>query len=333
MSPKEKEHELARLLAEVLREEAAKVPLPPTERIWERLQSRLGPAPPRRRYLWPRFLTAVGLAAALVLVVASLYLAGHSGRQPFQLSLEQQSPAPAAPAKSAAQSPPAAQGEARALFDAPVSKTSAADKAEQSAPAAPPPASGQPPVATSQAPSPDAGQGARVGEIREEKVAPPAQEGSAAEAKRREPAAMAWGRNGSQPLELPEEHVSWEEARVLAPFPLPELGSLPPSLALADITIRRLDRERAVVRVVYAGIDGTYLALRVGNVPLEAGSEVAAGGQTVRQIEVDGAPAQLEVQDGRTALRWRKENLYLDLETNLEITQAMEVARSLKWPK
>lgn len=339
MLPQKKEQEVARLIAEVLREEAEKAPVPPAEMAWERLKPHLKAAS-RLRPTWRRLLPAVGLAAALLLVLGGIFLAGQAGLGRFQAKSDKVSSAgPAQVAKEEAlpKTSPPAKSETRISYDA-APAAGAPGAAGQDELRSRPPEPNVAKEAGSRALAPGKEQGLKQGQVEAEKAeaavatAQAAEQGKApAAAKRPEAASLSGGRSGGRTIEPPEERVSWEEAQKLAPFPLPHFASLPPTLELTGVTIRRLDRDRAVVRLVYEEAGGTFVRFRVGNVPPEADGEGPVPGETVREIEVGGAPALLRVRDDVTVLSWRRENLYLELETNLEVTRAVGIAESLKW--
>lgn len=352
----EREKELARLIAEALQEEAESVPVPPPEAAWAKIRPRLTAGLRVRRFRW-QLLPAVGVAAALVLVFGSLLLAGPAGlnwlqprsdrmlaagssptearlRAPAPPSVEQevapgdkppgtaaappapaedrQSPAFAGPQKS--RTPEGAGGTVRVTASA-----AASPREEGSLPAGLADA-GPTPGQTVTLPQPAAQRAEGAVAVRVP-ASTPTRDGRET---------LRPGRNGSQ-VRFSREYASLEEVRPLVPFPLPRPAFLPLPLQFAAVTLERTDEEHAVASLIYKEAGGAYLRLRVSNISPPQEKTVPQPGEAVRAVLLRDAVGLLRLREDRVLLQWRKDGLYLELETNLAAAQAVEVGQSLAW--
>ncbi|MGB9885444.1 MAG: hypothetical protein ACPLPT_00025 [Moorellales bacterium] len=298
------EEDLGRQIREALQEEAEKAILPPAEEVWARIRTRISSRPPRRRFL--PVLVACGLAAAvLALVLTGPWGAGR-GVAPPQVALGPGSAANdgSTPSLLADREPLEATESAT-----PFKREEAQAEARQEKLA--PPSAAAETLAGS-------GETAASEDAKGEEPAP-----AAAEADRLRAHSLPSARN-HQPPPRPSVSPTREEVRDQLPFALPSPTELPAGLVFSDLKVESQEQQ-TVATLVYRG-ERNYLYLRVSNGPLEGTLEPA------ESVTLERAVGVMSRQEQLVRLRWEQDQLFLEIESNLQPDQVLSVANSVRQP-
>ncbi|MCR4419850.1 MAG: hypothetical protein QHH27_03425 [Clostridia bacterium] len=294
--PANEDERIARLLREVLREEAERVPLPPPEVLWERVKSRLASPPPRRRLL-PALAVCAAAAIGLLILTGLPGPWTESARQ--QIALGPQSQSTQVAPQTLSGGPPGSESAAQPEKES----GSVLHDAQSEPPAAAEPRFREQPEGEAGAPG----------------------EGNAAVPQEQyllRSSTTPSARNHKTPRSA-EDTGTADQAGKTLPFTLPVISALPAGLSESELTVER-EEKGTVASLVYRGGE-SFLCLRVSDRPWTEGPE------TGEEVTIGQAVGRMGTEADRTWLRWSENGLYLELESNLPPKEVLAAARSLLW--